>query len=130
MVDASLVHTYIHISSIRKVFLDNKIYHEDDRRDTFIEWPIEFIKPEDLAANGFFYLRQYDDVECNFCNGILGDWEEGQIPEVRHKETYPHCKFIRGLPVGNIPSHPGKIIIINPMDIQTEIYTTESSESK
>ena len=85
-------------------------YYEDERLHTFIDWPIKFIEPKNLAKNGFFYLREKDYVACIFCNGIIGNWEADDVPEDEHKKHYPNCKFINGNAVGNVPSNLGRII--------------------
>ena len=44
-----------------------------------------------------------DHVQCVFCEGIIGNWEDEDFPMTEHRLLYPACPFIRGLDVGNIP---------------------------
>jgi len=39
-------------------------------------WNKPFIKPEDLAKAGLFYLNA-DRVQCAFCTGVIGQWSPG-----------------------------------------------------
>lgn len=83
---------------------------EKERLETFIEWPVKWLKPSDLARDGFYYLRTADHCACVFCRGIVGAWEEGDTPRGEHQRHFPHCPFIRGQPVGNIPITHGEIL--------------------
>lgn len=83
---------------------------EKERLETFINWPLQWLNPEDLARDGFFYQRKADHCVCAFCWGIVGEWEEGDSPHVEHQHHHPECPFIRGEPVGNIPYAMSKII--------------------
>nr|BDT63158.1 MAG: baculoviral IAP repeat-containing protein [Sicyonia whispovirus] len=85
--------TFISFSSLR---------FEKERLDTYIDWPIEWLTPEDLAADGFYYLRTADHCACVFCRGIIGSWEIGDTPRGEHQRHFPHCPFLRGQPVGNV----------------------------
>lgn len=76
---------------------------EQERLDTFINWPLPWLSPEELAADGFYYLGRNDQCVCVFCRGILMKWEEGDSPRGEHTRFYPNCPFINNKPVGNIP---------------------------
>nr|BDW09890.1 MAG: baculoviral IAP repeat-containing protein [Marsupenaeus japonicus pemonivirus] len=76
---------------------------EEKRLETFIDWPVEWLTPSELAAEGFYYLRTEDHVACAFCRGILGFFEKGDTVRGEHRRHFPHCPFIRGQPVGNVP---------------------------
>ena len=91
---------------------------EKYRLETFIEWPIPFISPKDLAASGFIYLRTHDHCACIFCRGIVGMWEIGDIPKIEHVRHFHHCPFITGKTVGNIPINHS--IILDKMLIEGE----------
>ena len=87
-----------------KIFVSYKeLRYEQERLDTFIKWPLDWLKPEDLARDGFYFLREKDYCACVFCDGIIGDWEDGDTPRGEHQRLAPQCHFIRGDPVGNIP---------------------------
>ena len=91
---------------------------ENERLETFIDWPVEWLNPVDLAQDGFFYLRKADHCACVFCRGIVGVWENGDTPRDEHKRHFPHCPFINDHPVGNIPLAQSQIlsrIIPRPM---------------
>lgn len=81
----------------------NNLYYEKERLDTFIDWPIDWLSPKDLAAAGFYFLRNEDFCACPFCSGIVGDWEVRDVPRDEHVRHFPHCPFIQGKPVGNVP---------------------------
>ena len=87
-----------------KKFFDliRNLYFEKERLDTFVEWPITFINPKELAACGFYYLRESDHVACIFCRGIVGSWEIGDEPQTEHKKHFPECKFINGKTLYNV----------------------------
>lgn len=62
---------------------------ETHRLKSFDKWPLTYVKPKDLAKNGFYYLYFKDLVQCAFCNLKLNDWKEGDCIKNRH----PHCKL-------------------------------------
>nr|BDT62997.1 MAG: baculoviral IAP repeat-containing protein [Trachysalambria curvirostris nimavirus] len=87
-----------------KTFLSyDSLRYEKERLETFIDWPIEWLNPADLSADGFYYLRTADHCACIFCRGVVGAWEVGDTPRGEHQRHFPHCTFIRGKPVGNVP---------------------------
>ncbi|GAB6032528.1 Baculoviral IAP repeat containing [Chamberlinius hualienensis] len=75
---------------------------ESERVKTFKGWPVTFIRLEDMARAGFVYLKQEDRVQCVYCYGIVGQWEEGDNPFQDHLKHFPQCRFIRGERCGNI----------------------------
>jgi len=91
----------------RPVFNFDNMKAEQRRLNTFTgqlpHWPVSFIKPEDCAKAGFFFLRDGDKVQCAFCRGVAGEWEPGDDPISEHKRHFPRCPFMCKLPVGNIP---------------------------
>ena len=83
---------------------ENDMKFEKFRLASFCDWPkSDFIKPEVLAKDGFFYMGTGDRVQCAFCKGILRTWEPGDDPEVEHTRHYPECGFVLGNDVGNVP---------------------------
>ena len=78
---------------------------ESNRLNTFKGWNYMFISPEKLAQSGFVNTGREDFVQCVFCAGIIGNWEEEDDPMVEHKKEFPKCRFIfnDGYNVGNIP---------------------------
>lgn len=94
-----------------KTFLSyDSLRFEEERLETFIEWPLKWLHPEELAADGFYYLRTADHCACVFCRGIVGAWEVGDTPRGEHQRHFPHCPFIRGQPVGNVPLSHSSIL--------------------
>lgn len=104
-----------------KVFASyDSLRFEKERLETFIDWPVDWLKPYDLAHDGFYYLRTADHCACVFCRGIVGAWEEGDTPRGEHQRHFPHCPFIRGQPVGNIPLAQSEILSkLNPSTATT-----------
>ncbi|KAK8744295.1 hypothetical protein OTU49_000722 [Cherax quadricarinatus] len=80
---------------------------ESVRRQTFANWTVAFIDPEQLARAGFFYLQTQDHVQCVFCQGIVGYWDPGDHPDLEHRKHFPNCPFVTGVATGNVPiSYP------------------------
>uniref|UniRef100_A0A646QCJ6 Inhibitor of apoptosis 2 n=1 Tax=Hemiscolopendra marginata TaxID=943146 RepID=A0A646QCJ6_9MYRI len=77
--------------------------NESERLKTFKGWPLPFVRVEDLAKAGFFYLKDGDKVQCFFCKGVVGEWERDDIPMSEHQRHFPNCLFVRGIDVGNVP---------------------------
>ena len=68
---------------------------ESKRLMTFMNcWPNPVISPEKLAHAGFIFTRRGDNVQCAFCAGVLGDWEETDDPMTVHKESFPECSKV------------------------------------
>ena len=65
---------------------------EADRLKTFKNcWPNPAISMEKLANAGFIYTRRGDSVQCAYCAGVIGDWEDDDDPMTEHKNTFPKC---------------------------------------
>ncbi|KAI7794414.1 putative baculoviral IAP repeat containing 7 [Triplophysa rosa] len=79
--------------------------NEEERLQTFQNWPREApVRPGDLARAGFFYLRYGDTVQCFCCAGILRYWVQGDTPLGEHERHFPTCGFVMGRDVGNVPT--------------------------
>lgn len=66
-----------------------------NRLETFADWPIPYIiQPEDLAREGFFFLKDGDKVECYVCHGVLNKWRMGDEAYSEHKKHFPHCILV------------------------------------
>ncbi|KAM6953277.1 E3 ubiquitin-protein ligase XIAP isoform 2-T2 [Aplochiton taeniatus] len=79
---------------------------EDTRLQTFSLWPpIAPVRPRDLAEAGLYCLGEGDRVQCFCCGGVLGGWEAGDTAWGEHSKHFPHCFFILGHDVSNVPSH-------------------------
>ncbi|GAB6032527.1 Baculoviral IAP repeat containing [Chamberlinius hualienensis] len=75
---------------------------ESERVKTFKEWPVSFLRPEDMARAGFAYLKQDDNVQCVYCYKTVFGWEASDVPLFEHKKHNPQCAFIRGESCGNV----------------------------
>lgn len=89
----------------------------ENRLATFDNWPVRFIDKNDLAragivhlflnllnfsikififlSKGFYYLNNSDQVRCIECKGVIGRWEEGDIPFIEHRKFFPDCPIVR-----------------------------------
>ena len=56
-----------------------------------------------LAAAGFYFTNQSDEVRSTFCGVEVGHWKEGDSAFKKHQHCSPFCGFAKGLCVGNIP---------------------------
>uniref|UniRef100_T1HCP5 RING-type domain-containing protein n=1 Tax=Rhodnius prolixus TaxID=13249 RepID=T1HCP5_RHOPR len=79
------------------------LYKESERLKTFDQWPVEFMPRHKMAEAGFYYLKKDDIVRCVFCGVEIGKWVPGDDPMVDHMKWSPQCRFVRKLPVGNVP---------------------------
>lgn len=78
------------------------LIRESERLKTYEGWPLNFIRPEDLARAGFVYLKTEDRVQCVFCKGIVSQWEREDVPLQEHSRHFPRCPFIKGVDKKNI----------------------------
>nr|XP_012628395.1 baculoviral IAP repeat-containing protein 7 isoform X2 [Microcebus murinus] len=68
---------------------------EEMRLASFYDWPpTTGVRPEPLAAAGFFYTGQQDKVRCFFCCGGLQNWKQGDDPWTEHAKWFPRCRFL------------------------------------
>ncbi|XP_034496047.1 baculoviral IAP repeat-containing protein 7 [Ailuropoda melanoleuca] len=68
---------------------------EELRLASFDDWPLTaVVRPELLAAAGFFHTGQQDKVRCFFCYGGLQSWEQGDDPWTEHAKWFPRCEFL------------------------------------
>ncbi|KAF5914116.1 hypothetical protein HPG69_012478 [Diceros bicornis minor] len=62
---------------------------------SFYDWPLTaMVRPELLAAAGFFHTGQQDKMRCFFCHGSLQSWEQGDDPWTEHAKWFPRCEFL------------------------------------
>jgi len=87
---------------------DTPLFHyERERLKSFENWPVSFLSPSVMAAAGFYFLKREDVVRCAFCGVEVGCWVEGDDPMHDHERWSPSCRFVRKLPVGNVPITSG-----------------------
>ncbi|XP_014488501.1 PREDICTED: death-associated inhibitor of apoptosis 1-like isoform X2 [Dinoponera quadriceps] len=76
---------------------------ESARLDSFAEWPLTYLDRETLAAAGFYYTGKTDAVKCFECHLTLCKWSKSDNPWVDHQRFSERCRFLRGIPCGNVP---------------------------
>jgi len=76
---------------------------EASRLESFWNWNHPYPMPADLASAGFIFTGDRDLVRCVFCGQYVGNWEEEDFPITEHRSLFPHCPFVQGHDVGNIP---------------------------
>lgn len=77
--------------------------YEKERLKSFDGWPVSFLSPSSMASAGFYYMKREDIVRCAFCGVEVGCWVEGDNPMQDHERWSPSCRFVKKMPVGNIP---------------------------
>ena len=81
-----------------------RLKSEADRLMTFKGWPKgSCVSLIDLAKAGFFYTGKDDRVQCEFCQGVLRNWEAGDNPRFEHRKHFPRCPFVQKFDVLNVP---------------------------
>ncbi|XP_011876982.1 PREDICTED: baculoviral IAP repeat-containing protein 7-B-like [Vollenhovia emeryi] len=98
-------------SPLNPIFIEesDEIDNGDDYRfevarlATFKNWPCSWVKPEALAAAGFYYTGESDKVTCFECNIEICEWQADDNPMVDHQRWSGRCRFIRNIPCGNVP---------------------------
>lgn len=65
---------------------------EQNRINSFENFPKRFLCVEQMAKNGLYYSGFSDIVCCIYCNVRLNNWEEGDDPVVEHNNSSPSCK--------------------------------------
>lgn len=84
--------------------VDNIDYRfELARVKSFKNWPCPWLKPEKLAACGFYYTGGGDKVKCFECSVEICQWETDDNPMVDHQRWSGKCRFVRNIPCGNVP---------------------------
>ena len=96
---------------------ESKMNYEKFRLESFKGWPIPWISPREMAANGFYFNKILEDVvECNFCHIKLYCWEAEDVPAEQHERWAPFCPFIKGEQTKNVPIINKKTIIYKCLD--------------
>lgn len=76
---------------------------ETTRLESFRNWPISFIRPDELARYGFYYRGPNDMVKCYFCRVEIGLWEPTDNVLSEHLRWSPYCPLLRKRQTSNIP---------------------------
>ncbi|KYN30933.1 Apoptosis inhibitor IAP [Trachymyrmex septentrionalis] len=92
---------------------------ESARLDSFKDWSYLWIKPEELAAAGFYYTGESDKVKCFMCEIELIKWKPEDNPIVKHKLNSRKCDFINNISCGNVSigTDPSTIPISSPQGV-------------
>lgn len=110
-------------SVLNDLQMDLSVYKsEESRLRSYVGWPLSYIRPADLAGAGFVYTGRADNVQCVFCREFVGEWDIEDFPYTEHRNLFPHCPFIRGLDVGNIP------ITSSSLSMDTSSYSPSTSQ--
>lgn len=77
---------------------------EQNRLETFKNWPHEFINVNKLAKTGFYFSGpDCDVVKCNFCNIRICNWVEGDDEVQEHLRWSSSCPLLRRANTNNRP---------------------------
>ena len=63
----------------------------EERMKTFKNWPLSYIRSDELVAEGFIYTGNKDLVICVYCGVNIKQWEEGDEPSTEHRKHSPTC---------------------------------------
>lgn len=83
----------------------------------------------DLAATGLYWTGEDDRCVCAYCEGYLGNWEQGDDPAMIHKSMYPSCSFVlkkanNNIPiVGELVVRDDGAILVKPKETSGELVT-------
>ena len=96
-----------------------KMNFEKHRLESFVNWPLSWLKPKDLAKKGFYYTGLGDMVKCNYCGVKLQSWHATDTIEEEHRTFSPNCHLVQGIRVTNypLPTKPAekKMIIVQTL---------------
>jgi baculoviral IAP repeat-containing protein 2/3 len=99
---------------------------EQNRLDTFQEWPHDaVVSPQRIAKAGFFYTRQDLTVECFSCHLQISEWNYGDQVMAKHKTLSPSCPFVLNPTTsGNVPT------ISQPTNVPSSSTTSDSMKDE
>lgn len=76
---------------------------ESARLDSFKNWPVTYINPEQLATAGFYYTGHRDLVKCFDCRVKVGEWVTGDDPVFEHRKFSPTCDHAKQISFTGLP---------------------------
>ncbi|CAL1688568.1 unnamed protein product [Lasius platythorax] len=79
---------------------------ESERLKSFKNWPCAWMKPEKLAAAGFYYTGRSDIVKCFACQIEIHTWQPDDDPMLDHRRWSERCRFVCNIPRGDVPIGP------------------------
>lgn len=104
---------------------DAKYDREEERLDSFANWPLDYIDGKLLAMIGFYYTGRVDATKCQFCGISIGHWERGDDPISEHLYYSPNCPLLRRRHTTNVPIDEDDLNMLLPMPSYDECGTTE-----
>lgn len=105
------------LQACAKIYTKISVYDENNRLKTFeTHWPLKCIKPKSLAQLGFFYIGEFDKVQCAFCGISLWMWGKSDNIYKEHYRFAPHCPLLSGKVTMNIPLDMIALKKILPID--------------
>lgn len=66
----------------------------ESRLQTFDNWPVDFFRKEDVAAEGFYYTGNADCTRCFSCGGAVRNWQPEDDILLEHARWFPCCPFV------------------------------------
>src|SRR5277367_1978867 len=66
-------------------------FNIDNRKKSFISWPLQKPKAKTLAKNGSYYLGEGDRCKCSYCGVVIEGWEKWHDVSQRHDRLTPIC---------------------------------------
>ena len=86
----------------------NRYKFIEERLKTYKNWPLTFMRSDELANDGFIYTGKKDSVLCVYCGVNISKWEKGDKPNAEHRKNSPFCSF--AVMVNEIESSTGASI--------------------
>ncbi|XP_027839595.2 putative inhibitor of apoptosis isoform X1 [Aphis gossypii] len=75
-------------------FISKFVSTVSGRVKTFHNWPVDFLRPVNMAEAGFFYLGNGDQVKCFKCLVCIDSWQLGVVPTTEHLRNSPLCSHV------------------------------------
>lgn len=99
------------------------------RLATYHSWPLQtIISPLALAKCGFSYNGRGDEVECFLCKTRISGWNEGDSPQLKHRQMAPNCQLLNGNCTDNLPME-FSLSVPNEADVKAKSRTVTDCAS-
>lgn len=79
--------------------------YQTARLDSFKNWTASYIKPEKLAAVGFYFTGRNESIKCFECHLEISKWPSGLGVVANHKIFSPKCKIARQFSCNNVSTN-------------------------
>jgi hypothetical protein len=73
------------------------------RIKTYDNWLLSFMYPQEMAVAVLYYTGYGDLFRCPFCKILLGYWEAGDYPRLKHQQQTEIANTSQG-PLPQVPS--------------------------